>query len=163
MRWITKIRVDKIEMHEEYLKRIAEALERAYPNPPGSSFFTKADAFIWKPEQNNFEIIKKISSVKLSILQGMDEEKEKVLINTNALVNDRFANNILLWGARGMGKSTLIKSVFNELNKSFKKLKIIEVSRESILQLDKLLSLLREIDLKFIPKKLIYSFIDLLD
>ena len=137
-------------MHEEYLKRIAEALERAYPNPPGSSFFTKADAFIWKPELNNFEIIKKISSVKLSILQGMDEEKEKVLNNTSALVDNRFANNILLWGARGMGKSTLIKSVFNEVNKSFKKLKIIEVSRDSILELDKLFSVLREIDFKFI-------------
>ena len=58
MSWIKKILVDKIEMHEEYLKRIAEALERAYPNPPDSTFFTKADAFIWKPELKNFEIIK---------------------------------------------------------------------------------------------------------
>ena len=80
----------------------------------------------------------------------MDEEKEKVLINTTALVDNRFANNILLWGARGMGKSTLIKSVFNEVNKSFRKLKIIEVSRDSILELDKLFSVLRAIDFKFI-------------
>ena len=107
-------------MQEEYLKRIAEAMERAYPSPPDSSFFTKADAFVWKPELHNFEIIKNISAVKMSILRGMDEEKEKVLINTNALVNNRFANNVLLWGARGMGKSTLIKSVFYEINKSFK-------------------------------------------
>ena len=89
-------------MHEEYLKRIAEALERAYPNPPDRTFFTKADAFIWKPELKNFEIIKNISGVNLSMLRGMDEEKEKVLNNTTALVNNRFANNILLWGARGM-------------------------------------------------------------
>ena len=67
-------------MHEEYLKRIAEALERAYPNPPDSTFFTKADAFIWKPELKDFEIIKKISGVNLSMLRGMDEEKEIVLI-----------------------------------------------------------------------------------
>ncbi len=137
-------------MHEEYLKRIAEALERAYPNPPDSTFFSKADAFIWKPELKNFEIIKNISGINLTMLRGMDEEKEKVLNNTNALVNNRFANNILLWGARGMGKSTLIKSVFNEVNKSFKKLKIVEVSRDSILEIDKLFSILREIDFKFI-------------
>ncbi len=137
-------------MKEKYLKRIAEALERAYPSPPGSSFFTQADAFVWKPERNNFETIKNISGIELSMLKGMDEEKEKVLINTTALVNDRFANNILLWGARGMGKSTLIKSVFNEVNKTYGKLKIIEVSRDSILELDKLLSVIRKVDLKFI-------------
>ena len=137
-------------MNEEYLKRIAEALERAYPKPPSGSFFTKADAFVWEPELNNFEVIDNISGIKLCMLKGMDEEKEKILINTTALVESRFANNILLWGARGMGKSTLIKSVFNEVNKTFKKLKIIEVSRDSILELDKLLSVLREIDFKFI-------------
>ncbi len=137
-------------MFEEYLKRIAEALERAYPNPPDSTFFTKADAFIWKPELKNFEIIKNISGINLSMLRGMDEEKEKVLNNTTALVNNRFANNILLWGARGMGKSTLIKSVFNQVNKSCKKLKIVEVSRDSILEIDKIFSVLREIDFKFI-------------
>ena len=137
-------------MDKEYLKRIAEALERAYPIPPDSNFFTKADAFVWKPELNNFETIKDISGVRLSMLRGIDEEKEKVLANTKALVNDRFANNILLWGARGMGKSTLIKSVFNEVNKFSKNLKIIEVSRDSILELDKLLNVLREIDYKFI-------------
>ncbi len=137
-------------MNEEYLKRIAEALERAYPKPPSNSFFTKADAFVWKPELNNFEVIDNISGIKLCMLKGMDDEKEKILINTTALVEGRFANNILLWGARGMGKSTLIKSVFNEVNKSFKKLKIIEVSRDSVLELDKLLSVLYAIDLKFI-------------
>ncbi len=137
-------------MYEEYLKRIAEALERAYPNPPDSSFFTKADAFVWKSELSNFEIIKDISGVELSLLRGMDSEKEEVLANTIALANDRFANNILLWGARGMGKSTLIKSVFNRVNNSFKKLKIIEVSRDNILELDKIFSILNGIDFKFI-------------
>ena len=137
-------------MHEEYLKRIAEALERAYPSPPDSTFFSSADAFIWKPELKKFEIIKNVSGVNLSMLRGMDEEKEKVLNNTMALVNNRFANNILLWGARGMGKSTLIKSVFNKVNKSYKKLKIVEVSRDSILEIDKIFSVLREIDFKFI-------------
>ena len=86
-------------MKEDYLKRIAEALERAYPKPPNSSFFTKGNAFVWKSELNTFEIIKDFSGVNLSMLKGMDEEKEKVLINTIALADNRFANNILLWGS----------------------------------------------------------------
>ena len=60
-------------MHEKYLKRIAEALERAYPSPPDSTFFTTADAFIWKPELKSFEIIKNIAGFNLSMLRGMEE------------------------------------------------------------------------------------------
>jgi len=137
-------------MTEKYLKRIAEALERAYPAPPDTSFFNKADAFLWKSSLNSFEIIKDVPGISLAMLRGMDDEIDKVLVNTKALINNRNANNVLIWGARGMGKSTLIKAVFKELKKSSRKLKIIEVSRDSILELDRLFKVLRELSLKFI-------------
>ena len=99
---------------------------------------------------NSFEIIKDVPGISLSMLRGMDDEIEKVLINTKALMNNRAANNILIWGARGMGKSTLIKAVFKQLKKSCRNLKIIEVQRDSILELDKLFLVLRDLNLKFI-------------
>ena len=135
---------------EEYLKRIAESLERAFPLDPDNFFFEKADAFIWEPAQNHFSQVSDISTVDISLLKGMDEEISQVRLNTEAFVEGKLANNVLVWGARGMGKSTLIKSVVKATSSKSNSLKIIEVTRDDIGQVDRLLKLIQSIDKKFI-------------
>ena len=135
---------------EEYLKRIAESLERAFPLDPDSDFFEKADAFIWEPAQNQFSEVNDISTVDISLLKGMDEEIDQVRLNTEAFIEGKLANNVLVWGARGMGKSTLVKSVVKVANSKSKSLKIIEVARDDIGQIGQLLKLIKKINKKFI-------------
>ncbi|MDC3067809.1 ATP-binding protein [Paracoccaceae bacterium] len=135
---------------EEYLKRIAISLERAFPGPPKNTFFKKADAFVWEAVNNNFLVVKEIPCVDLNMLKGMDEEISEVINNTRAFIKGKPANNVLIWGARGMGKSTLIKSVFNKLKSESSDLKIIEVSRRDIGHIDTMLKLIRGIKKKFI-------------
>ena len=135
---------------EEYLKRIAEALERAFPLDPDNFFFEKADAFIWEPAQNHFSQVNEISTIDISLLKGMDEEIEQVRLNTEAFIEEKLANNILVWGARGMGKSTLIKSVVKAASSGSNRLKIIEVSRDDIGQVNQLFKLIKNINKKFI-------------
>ena len=129
---------------EEYLKRIAESLERAFPLDPDNSFFEKADAFIWEPAQNQFSEVSDISTVDISLLKGMDDEIKQVRLNTEAFIEGKLANNVLVWGARGMGKSTLVKSVVKVANSKSKSLKIIEVARDDIGQIGQLLKLIKK-------------------
>ena len=135
---------------EEYLKRIADSLERAFPLDPDDHFFEKADAFIWEPAHNHFSYVNDISSVDISLLKGMDEEIKQVRLNTEAFIKGRPANNILVWGARGMGKSTLIKSVIKVFSLKGDSLKVIEVARDDIGQVNQLLKLIKNINKKFI-------------
>ena len=109
---------------EEYLKRIANSLERAFPPDPDSNYFEKAGAFIWEPARNNFSQVSDISTVDISLLKGMDEEIEQVTFNTEAFIEGKLANNVLVWGARGMGKSTLIKSIVKAASSKSNNLKI---------------------------------------
>ena len=125
---------------EEYLKRIADSLERAFPPDPDNYFFEKADAFIWEPARNHFSQVNDISTVDISLLKGMDEEIQQVKCNTEAFVEGKLANNVLVWGARGMGKSTLVKSVVKAASSKNNNLKIIEVTRDDIGQVDKSVS-----------------------
>jgi len=134
----------------EYLKRIAEALERAFPLDPDAAFFEKADAFIWEPSKNHFSEVSNIPADDISLLKGMDREIEQVKLNTKAFVDGKSANNILAWGARGMGKSTLIKSVVKATSSTTNGLKIIEVARDDIGQVNQLLKIIKNINKKFI-------------
>lgn len=135
---------------EEYLKRIADSLERAFPLDPDVSFFNKGDAFIWESVRNTFSIVEHISTVDISLLKGMAQEIEKVKRNTDAFIAGNEANNVLVWGARGMGKSTLIKSVFKSSNSVSNDLKIIEVPRDNISEVNSVLKLIKNINKKFI-------------
>ena len=135
---------------EEYLKRIADALERAFPSEPDTAFFEKADAFIWEPDRNHFSEVSSISTIDISLLKGMDKEIERVRLNTKAFADGNLANNVLVWGARGMGKSTLIKSVVKATSFKNNSLKIIEVARDDIGQMDSLLKTIKNLDKKFI-------------
>lgn len=135
---------------EEYLKRIADALERAFPLDPDTAFFEKADAFIWEPDRNHFSEVSGISTIDISLLKGMDKEIERVRLNTKAFADGNLANNVLVWGARGMGKSTLIKSVVKATSLKNNNLKIIEVARDDIGQMNSLLKTIKNLDKKFI-------------
>ena len=135
---------------EEYLKRIADALDRAFPLDPDIAFFEKADAFLWEPDRNHFSEVKNISTVDISLLRGMDKEIEQVRVNTKAFVDGKLANNVLVWGARGMGKSTLIKSVVKTTSSKNNSLKIIEVSRDDIGQIKNLFKIIKNVKKKFI-------------
>ena len=135
---------------EEYLKRIADALERAFPLDPDTAFFEKADAFIWEPDRNHFSEVSGISTIDISLLKGMDKEIEQVTLNTKAFIDGKLANNVLVWGARGMGKSTLIKSVVMAACSMSNSLKIIEVARDDIGQVGKLLKTIKNLNKKFI-------------
>ena len=135
---------------EEYLKRIAEALERAFPSDPDIAFFEKEGAFIWEPGRNHFSEVSNISTVDISLLKGMDREIEQVRLNTEAFIDGKLANNVLVWGARGMGKSTLIKSVVKAASSKNNDLKIIEVARDDIGQVGILLKIIKNVSKKFI-------------
>ena len=135
---------------EEYLKRIANALERAFPLDPDTDFFEKADAFIWEPDRNHFSEVTSISTIDISLLKGMDKEIKQVTLNTKAFADGNLANNVLVWGARGMGKSTLIKSVVKATSFKNKSLKIIEVARDDIGKMNSLLKIIKNLDKKFI-------------
>ncbi len=111
---------------EEYLKRIADALERAFPLDPNTAFFENADAFIWEPDRNHFTEVSSISTIDISLLKGMDKEIDQLTRNTKAFAVGNIANNVLVWGARGMGKSTLIKSVVKATSAKNNSLKIHE-------------------------------------
>ena len=121
---------------EEYLKRIADALERAFPLDPDIAFFEKADAFIWEPDRNHFSEVSSISTIDISLLKGMDKEIEQIRLNTKSFADGNLANNVLVWGARGMGKSTLIKSVVKATSSKNNSLKIGDKIFEELPQID---------------------------
>ena len=126
-----------------YLKRIAEALERLSP-PPRDTDPAAADGFLWDVESESLLPVERVQYLPLHLLLGMEAHKERLLANTRQFAQGLPANNALLWGARGMGKSALIKAVFGALRKEFPALRIVEIDRDVIHGLPKLMRLLRK-------------------
>ena len=126
------------------LKRLAEALERlAPPRSPGASL-SDADAFIWHADGESLEAIPKVNRVDLTLLKGIDRQADILLENTRRFASGLPANNALLWGARGTGKSSLVKAVHAEIaDYNPGALALIEIHREDIATLPQLLALLR--------------------
>jgi predicted AAA+ superfamily ATPase len=124
--------------------RIAEALERMAPPPPKAVDLTSADAFVWHPSPAHLAPVASVSRVDLVLLQGVARQKAILLDNTLRFARGRSANNAMLWGARGMGKSSLVKAAHAEANKENPgSLALIEIHREDIVTLPELLRLLR--------------------
>jgi uncharacterized protein len=139
-------------MDESLLRRIAEALERLAPPTPAAANLAKYDAFVWYATPARLEAISRVNRVDLSLLKGIDLTRDQLLENTRRFAKGLPANNALLWGARGMGKSSLIKAAHAEVSTEVKgTLKIIEIHREDIESLPALMALLRaEQNLRFI-------------
>ena len=126
-------------MTEEYLKKIADALERLAPDATMAPSLDGADAFIWHIEPDNLIPVLNVNHVKLDLLQGIDHVRDILVKNTQQFAAGFPANNALLWGARGMGKSSLIKAIHAKT----KNLALIEIHREDIPSLPRLLDIIR--------------------
>ena len=124
------------------LRRIAEALERAFP-PPRATDVAAAPGFFWDGEAEALLPVKKVRHLPLALLKGMDRHRQTLLANTRRFAQGLPANNALLWGARGMGKSALVKAVFGALRAEFPHLRIVEIDRDAIHTLPRLMRRLR--------------------
>ena len=110
---------------EQNLKRIADSLERNISESFNSKFNDKSNAFVWDADNNILRSLNKINAVELKLLQGIEHQTNTLYENTINFSNGFLANNALLWGAKGGGKSSLIKSIFVDINKKNNNLKII--------------------------------------
>jgi len=127
------------------LARIADALERLAPAAIAGQL-PQGDAFVWEPAQGGLIAVPHVAHVDLSLLKGVENQRDTLLANTRHFAAGLPANNALLWGARGMGKSSLVKAVHEEINRGRKgqeRLVLIEIHREDIDTLPALLRILR--------------------
>jgi uncharacterized protein len=140
----------------DVLERIANALERLAPQRAGVPDFTGADAFIWHPEGRRLAPVKRVNRVEMSLLKGIDRVRDVLVENTERFAKGLPANNALLWGARGMGKSSLVKAAHAGVNLTLARqtkstpLKLIEIHREDIESLPDLMGIIRGAAFRFI-------------
>ena len=137
-------------MTNDPLERIAAALERISPAPLASPDFDAADAFVWHVDPERLEPVADVSRVDLSLLVGINRSRDTLLENTLRFAKGFPANNALLWGARGMGKSSLVKAVHAEVNAQGHALKIVELQREDLPSVARLLQHLRGSKARFL-------------
>ncbi len=126
------------------LTRLTEALERLAPAAPPPIDLYGAEAFVWHPSPAHLAPVEHVSRVDIGLLKGVEQQKGILLENTSRFVRGLASNNAMLWGARGMGKSSLVKAVHAEVNaRAPGCLVLIEIHREDIRSLPMLLNLLR--------------------
>ena len=125
------------------LTRIAEALERISPPPPPPPSWDVADAFLWHTGPDLLEPVAQVARVALPLLVGIDRARDTLMANTLQFAHGRPANNALLWGARGMGKSSLVKAVHAEVLSGGAALTLVELAREDLASVVRLLAHLR--------------------
>jgi predicted AAA+ superfamily ATPase len=131
------------------LIRIAEALERLAPPAPPAPDFAVAEAFVWRASGGVFQPVARVNRTPLELLTGVDRQRDILFGNTSRFAQGFPANNALLWGARGMGKSSLVKSVHGALAGEGR-LKLVEIHREDIEALPDLLGVLARAPFRFI-------------
>jgi uncharacterized protein len=134
------------------LEAIAGHLSAASSAAGNDESFGAADAFVWHPD-GRLAPVPRVSRVDLGLLKGIDRMRDILIENTERFADGLPANNALLWGARGMGKSSLVKATHANINidrKPADRLKLIEIHREDIESLPGLMDLLRNSDFRFI-------------
>ncbi len=137
-------------MLAEALTRIAKAVDRWAPPAAEAPDFASAEAFIWNAAQKRLDPVARVNRVEMMLLKGIDRMRDTLVENTERFAKGLPANNALLWGARGMGKSSLVKAVHASINAQTKNLKLIEIHREDIETLPILMNLLRGAKDRFI-------------
>lgn len=137
-------------MNPDALTRIAEALERISPKPLAHPDFDTADAYVWHVGPDRLDPVARVNRVDIGLLVGIDSARDTLLTNTLQFARGLPANNVLLWGARGMGKSSLVKSAHAEANRQIGGLKLVEVQREDLPSIGRLLNILRAADHRFL-------------
>jgi predicted AAA+ superfamily ATPase len=145
---------------DDVLLRIADALERLAPPRISGPDWRAADAFVWQPAGSRLVAVPRVNKVEMSLLKGVDRMRDTLVENTERFAKGLPANNALLWGARGMGKSSLVKAAHAAVNKMLGKgggksgdeppLKLIEIHREDIESLPELMALTRAAPYRFI-------------
>ena len=132
------------------MERIAQALERMSPAPVRAPDFSAASAFVWHTGPDRLEPVQQVSKVDIDLLVGVERSRDTLLANTRQFAAGLPANNALLWGARGMGKSSLVKAVLGALDAEYPNLKVVELQREDLPSVGRLLNLLRGAPERFI-------------
>ncbi|MGC6530819.1 MAG: ATP-binding protein [Candidatus Puniceispirillaceae bacterium] len=132
------------------LTRIADALDRIAPAPVSGKVLTPADGYVWDKQLGHCQAVPTISRIPLSLLKGIQPQIDKLYANTKAFAEGKLANNALLWGARGTGKSSIIKAVHGQIQSEGYDLAIIEIAREDIEDLPRLMQYLATQDRSFI-------------
>ena len=142
---------------QDALERIALALERLAPVATTAPPYDLAEAFSWHPDGRRLVPVAKVNRVNMSLLKGIDRVRDMLLENTDRFARGLPANNALLWGARGMGKSSLVKAVHASVNAALRggdrpdgPLKLVEIHREDIESLPDLMALMRGTAYRFI-------------
>ena len=129
-------------MNDDVLGRIADALERLAPAPAATPDFT-ASAFVWHADPDYLVPVDTVNRVDLSLLVGINRSRDTLLANTVQFARGLPANNALLWGARGMGKSSLVKAIHGDVQASHNDLKMVQLQREDLPSIGRCLALLR--------------------
>ena len=137
-------------MINDPMERIAEALERMAPAPMAAPDYDAADAFVWHVSPDRLEPIGKVNRVDIDLLVGIDRSRDTLVENTRQFARGLPANNALLWGARGMGKSSLVKAAHAAVLSEGLPIKIVEIQREDLPSVGRLLHLLRGSDARFL-------------
>jgi len=137
-------------MTTDALTRIAAALERLAPAPMPAPDLDRADAFAWHTGPDRLEPVTQVARVDIGLLIGVNRARDTLLDNTRYFAAGLPANNALLWGARGMGKSSLVKAVHAAIRAEGHALKIVELSREDLPSVQRLLAHLRHAPARFL-------------
>ena len=136
------------------LSRIAEALDRLAPPAPAGADINTAEAYVWHATGHRLEAVPKVNRVNIELLKGVDHQKETLVENTRRFAKGLPANNALLWGSRGAGKSSIVKAVHAHVNREMGgppgPLALVEIHREDIPSLPALLSRIRENRRRFV-------------
>jgi uncharacterized protein len=149
-------RKSKATANADVLARIANALERLAPQRPAAADLGSADAFVWHPDGRRLAPVARVNRVEMSLLKGIDRVRDVLVENTERFAKGLPANNCLLWGARGMGKSSLVKAAHAGVNAMLTRggksgpLKLIEIHREDIKSLPELMAIIRGSPYRFI-------------
>ncbi|KGJ14012.1 ATP-binding protein [Paracoccus sanguinis] len=132
------------------LERIADALDRLAPPPAPPPSFAEADAYVWHTAPDRLEPVARVNRVPLDQLVAIDRARDTLLANTLQFARGHAANNALLWGARGMGKSSLVKAVHAEAVAQGLPLVLVEIARDDLDSVGRLLGMLGASDRRFL-------------
>lgn len=145
---------DAVETLNRKLDTLIELIGQMAPKAPARPEFDAADCFVWQADSGTLQPVAHVNRVEIGLITGVDRVRDILLDNTRRFAASLPANNVLLWGARGMGKSSLVKAAQAEVNRTREKdvapLKLVEIHREDIESLPRLMSLLKTAPYRFV-------------
>jgi len=145
---------DAVEILNRKLDTLIELIGQMAPKAPARPEFDAADCFVWQADSGTLQPVAHVNRVEIGLITGVDRVRDILLDNTRRFAASLAANNVLLWGARGMGKSSLVKAAQAEVNRTREKdvapLKLVEIHREDIESLPRLMSLLKNAPYRFV-------------